>query len=135
MMEERPRRRPTFLLVALAAAVAVVFLGFMLAATEGHFIPQVVDLYLVCQYARAIVEGHPFRYNPGEPPSSGATSLLYTFALAIPDALGIRGEGLVAFAILAGAACYVGSVLLACAAATRLAGRREGLLAGLLVAL
>ena len=67
----------------LAATVSLVFLAFMLAATDGHFVPQVVDLYLVCQYARAIAEGHPFRYNPGEPPSTGATSLLYTFGLAL----------------------------------------------------
>ncbi len=133
---ERPAwPRPTFTLVAVAATVVVVFLGFLLAATEGHFIPQIVDLYLVCQYARAIVEGHPFRYNPGEAPSTGATSLLYTFALALPEAIGIRGEGLIALAILAGAACYVGSVLLARSVAARLAGPREGMLAGLLVAL
>jgi hypothetical protein len=121
-------------LLALAAVVSVVFLAFMLAATQGTFVPQVVDLYLVCQYARAIVEGHPFRYNPGELPSTGATSLLYTLGLALPEALGIRGEGLIAFAIVAGAGCYGASVLLARAVATRLAGPREGMLAGLLVA-
>src|SRR6187431_2247431 len=64
---ETPRvRRPIFTLVALSALVSGVFLAFMLAATQGMFVPQVVDLYLVCQYARAFVEGHPFRYNPGE---------------------------------------------------------------------
>ena len=132
----RPRSGgPAFLLVAVAASVVVAFLAFMLAATQGHFVPQVVDLYLVCQYAKAIVEGHPFRYNAGEPASTGATSVLYTFALAVPQALGIRGEGLIAFAILAGAACYVASVLLARKVAARLAGPREGVLAGLLVAL
>jgi hypothetical protein len=130
----RPRR-PVLTLVALAATVSVVFLAFMLAATQGTFVPQVVDLYLVCQYARAIVEGHPFRYNPGELPSTGATSLLYTVGLALPQALGIRGEGLVAFAIVAGACFYAASVLLARTVALRLAGPREGILAGLLVAL
>jgi hypothetical protein len=130
-----PRRdRPAFALVALAATVSVVFVAFMLAATQGHFVPQVVDLYLVCQYAKAIVEGHPFRYNPGEPPSTGATSLLYTFGLALPHAIGIRGEGLIAFAIVAGAALYVASVLLARRVAARLGGPREGMLAGILVA-
>jgi hypothetical protein len=130
-----PRRRPVFTLVAVAAVVSLVFLAFMLAATQGTFVPQVVDLYLVCQYARAIVEGHPFRYNAGEPPSTGATSVLYTVGLALPEAVGIRGEGLVAFAIVLGAGFYVASVLLARSIATRLAGPREGMLAGLLVAL
>ncbi|HEU0094663.1 MAG TPA: hypothetical protein VFS78_21290, partial [Vicinamibacteria bacterium] len=128
-------RRPAFVLLAVAAVVAGAFLFFMFAATEGHFVPQVADLYLVCQYARAIAQGHPFRYNPGEPPSTGATSLLFTVALALPEALGIRGEGLVAFAILSGGALYAGTVLLARTVALRLAGPREGTLAGLLVAL
>lgn len=128
------RGRETPALMALAAGVALVFLAFMLAATQGTFVPQVVDLYLVCQYARAIVEGHPFRYNPGELPSTGATSLLYTVSLALPDAVGIRGEGLIAFAIVMGAGFYAASILLARSVATRLAGAREGMLAGLLVA-
>jgi hypothetical protein len=128
-------RRPTFALVALAATVAVGFLWAMLAATDGHFVPQVVDLYLVCQYARAMAQGHPFHYNAGEPASTGATSLLYTIGLAVPEAIGIRGEGLIAFAIVIGAGFYVASVLLARLVALRLAGPREGLLAGLLVAL
>jgi len=136
--DTRPRglaARPGLLLLPLAAVVAGVFLWFMLAATEGHFVPQVVDLYLVCQYARAMVEGHPFRYNAGELPSTGATSLLHTVVLAIAHAVGFRGEGLVAFAIVAGAGLYFGSVMLARAVAARLAGPREGLLAGVLVAL
>ena len=132
--QDPPRlRRPVFTLVVLAAVVAGVFLAFMLAATQGTFVPQVVDLYLVCQYARALVEGHPFRYNAGELPSTGATSLLYTVVLALPEAIGIRGEGLIAFAIVMGAGFYAASVLLASSVATRLAGPREGLLAGLLV--
>src|SRR5262249_55446100 len=54
---------------------------------------------------------------------------------AVGHAIGFRGEGLVAFAIAAGAGFYLASVLLARALAARLAGPREGLLAGLLVAL
>ena len=128
-------QRTRLLLVAVAAMVAGLFVWLMLAATEGHFVPQVVDLYLVCQYARAMAEGHPFRYNAGDPPSTGATSLLHTMALALAHAVGIRGEGLIAFAIATGAALYAGSVLLARAVAARLAGPREGLLGGMLVAL
>jgi hypothetical protein len=130
-----PAGRARFVLGLLALAVAIVFLGSMLAATNGHFVPQVVDLYVVCQYARSFAEGHPFRYNPGEPASTGATSLLHTVLLAAAHAVGVRGEGLVAFAIAGGAACYVASVLLARRIGARLGGPAEGLLAGLLVAL
>ena len=126
--------RPTASLVLLALAVALVFLAFMLAATDGQFVPQVVDLYLVCQYARALAEGHPFRYNAGDAPSTGATSLLHTVMLAVPDAIGVRGEALVAFAIAAGIVFFCLTVALASRIGRLLAGPREGVLAGVLVA-
>ena len=119
----------------LALAVALAFLASMLTATNGHFVPQVVDLYVVCQYARSFAEGHPFQYNPGEPASTGATSLLHTLLLAAAHALGARGEGLVAFAVASGAAFYVAAVLLARRVAALLSGGPEGILAGALVAL
>jgi hypothetical protein len=128
-------RRAKQILAALAAAIVLVFLVSLLAATQGHFVPQVSDLYLVCQYARAIAEGHPFRYNPGDPPSTGATSLLHTALLAAAHAAGFRGEGLIAFAVLSGALFFVAAVLCARRAGEALAGPREGLLSGGLVAL
>jgi len=127
--------RPTASLVLLALAVAFVFLAFMLAATDGQFVPQVVDLYLVCQYARALAEGHPFQYNAGDAPSTGATSLLHTALLAVPHAAGIRGEGLVAFAIVAGVVFFCLTVALAARVGRALGGPSAGILAGLLVAL
>jgi hypothetical protein len=127
--------RPAFALIALSAAVALAYLALMLSATGGRFVPQVTDLYLVCQYARAMAEGHPFRYNPGDAPTTGATSPLHTALLALGHAVGIRGEGLVAFAILTGACFYGLTVLLAARIGARLGGRREELLAGALVAL
>ena len=65
-------RRETALLLAVAALVALVFLTSMLYSTRGQFVPQVVDLYLVGQYARAMAEGHPFQYNAGEAASTTA---------------------------------------------------------------
>jgi hypothetical protein len=119
----------------LSLGIVVVFLAAMLLSTQGHFVPQVTDLYLVCQYARALAEGHPFQYNAGEPYSTGATSPLHMALLALAHALGARGEGLVAFAILSGALFYMAGVRLACHLGATLAGEREGLLAGGLVAL
>jgi hypothetical protein len=128
------RLDPTFLLVVAGLLVAVLFAAAMLSATDGHFVPQVVDLYLVCQYARAMAEGHPFQYNAGDPPSTGATSVLYTAWLAVGHAAGLRGEWLVALAIATGAALYLGAIALAVRSGRRLGGEREGALAGGLVA-
>jgi hypothetical protein len=126
-------RRATLLLLAAAALVALAFIASMLSAAGGQFVPQVADLYLVCQYARAMADGHPFQYNPGEPASSGATSLLHTGMLAAAHRVGFRGEGLIAFAILSGAALYVATVKMAIDIGRRLGGRQEGWLAGALV--
>jgi len=119
----------------VAGAVILLFLSLMLWTTHGHFVAQVSDLYVVAQYARAMAEGHPFQYNPGEPPTTGSTSLLHTAVLAAAHAAGARGEALIAFAILLGAALFLASVPLAVRLATRLAGPREGALAGALLAL
>ena len=122
-------------LLLLGVLVVSGFLALMLSVTDGHFVAQGPDLYVVCQYARAMAEGHPFRYNAGEAPTTGSTSVLHTAILAVAHGLGARGEGLVAFAVLFGAALYLGSILLAHRVAARLSGSREALLAGLLVAL
>jgi hypothetical protein len=125
---------PVRVLLLAGILVAVLYVALMLWTTEGYFAAQVSDLYLIAQYARAMAEGHPFRYNPGDAPTTGATSLLHTLLLALAHALGARGEGLVVVAILLGAVLYVASLPLAVRVAARLAGPREGLLAGALVA-
>jgi hypothetical protein len=122
-------------LVLVGLAVASTFVGLLLWTTDGHCVAQVSDLYVVAQYAKAMAEGHPFQYNAGEAPTTGATSLLHTAILALAHALGARGEGLIAFAVLLGTALYLASIPLAARVARRLAGEREGLLAGGLVAL
>jgi 4-amino-4-deoxy-L-arabinose transferase-like glycosyltransferase len=119
----------------LGVAVAACFLALMLWTTEGHFVAQISDLYVVAQYAKAMAEGHPFQYNAGEAPTTGATSLLHTACLALAHATGARGEGLIAFAVLFGAALFVASIPLAVRVGRRLASPREGVLAGALLAL
>ena len=81
-------------LLLLGLAVASAFLALLLWTTGGHFVAQVSDLYVVAQYAKAMAEGHPFQYNAGEAPTTGATSLLHTAILALAHAAGARGEGL-----------------------------------------
>ena len=122
-------------LLLVGLLVAALFVALMLWTTGGYFVAQVSDLYVIAQYAQAMADGHPFRYNAGEAPTTGATSLLHTAVLALAHALGARREGLVAFAILLGAALYLASLPLAVRVGTRVAGPREGLLAGALVAL
>ena len=53
-------------LLLLGVLVACGYVALMLHATDGHFVAQSPDLYVVAQYARAMAEGHPFQYNVGE---------------------------------------------------------------------
>jgi hypothetical protein len=52
------------------------------------------DAYIHFQYARAIAEGHAFRFQAGEPPTSGATSLLWPALLAPFWLIGFRDEAI-----------------------------------------
>jgi hypothetical protein len=121
--------------LVLGLAVGLLFVGLLLTATDGHFVPPVVDLYVVCQYAKAMAEGHPFRYNPGEAGSTGATSSLHTAILALGHAAGARGEGLVALAVVLGFAFFLVTIWLVRRIGSALGGPATGTLAGALVAL
>src|SRR5579862_5791515 len=78
--------------------VAVGALGAWTVATivarVGHAGAALDDAYIHFQYARAIAEGHPLRFQAGEPASSGATSLLWPLVLAPFWALGARGNAI-----------------------------------------
>jgi hypothetical protein len=64
-------------------------------AKVGHAAALLDDAYIHFQYARAIAEGHPMRFQPGEPITSGATSLLWPAVLAPFWALGARDDAIV----------------------------------------
>ncbi len=100
-----PERPPLLPIALLCLGVSALYVLSMLWVTDSHFVPQVSDLYLIAQYAKGFADGHPFEYNPGEAPTTGATSLLHTLFLAVAHFVGFRGEGLIAFAIFSGA-CF-----------------------------
>ncbi|MGH7268842.1 MAG: hypothetical protein ACREJ3_00290, partial [Polyangiaceae bacterium] len=98
--DDRPRnawkeRAVTFGPLILAVAwLAQRTIATVLAKT-GHAAAGLDDAYIHFQYARAIAEGHPFRFQAGAPITSGATSILWPALLAPFWALGARGESIV----------------------------------------
>src|SRR5687768_15604817 len=104
------------LYVAVIAALAVVY-GRQATAygTDAPLMP-VDDAYIHFQYARQAAVGEPFVYNTGQDPSSGATSLLYPFVLAIGSKLDFTGLSLGYWAYLVGALALFASALIVRAA-------------------
>lgn len=91
------------LLCALAGAVFLTYVAASMAAGSGEPVLPLDDAYIHFQYARAIAEGYPYHYNPGLPATSGATSFLYPFVLALGYPLGFQGMNLALWAMGGGA--------------------------------
>lgn len=73
------------------ALALVVYAAFMAAGRwDGQSIMPLDDSYIHFQYAKSIASGQPYAYNPGLPPTSGATSLLYPYMLAFGYGIGFR---------------------------------------------
>jgi hypothetical protein len=81
---------------AVATATALLAQRTIGAVLEkvGHPGATLDDAYIHFQYARAIAEGHPLRFQAGEPMSTGATSMLWPALLAPFWALGARDEAI-----------------------------------------
>jgi hypothetical protein len=84
MLRLLPIGVPTLVLAYLSIGAIYEKLGHPGAALDDSFIHF--------QYARAIAEGHPFRYEAGEPHTMGATSALWPLILAPFYAAGLTGR-------------------------------------------
>lgn len=112
--------------LAVILALSLIYLRQASAfGTDAPLMP-VDDAYIHFQYARQAAQGHPFVYNAGQQPSSGATSLLYPFILAIGYKLGFTGLNLGYWAYLIGVFALLVSALTVRAASTA-AGLPRGL--------
>src|SRR3954469_14237486 len=88
------RRRSLFILLLCVGLSLFVFGAYVFTSTSiggGQPVMPLDDAYIHFQYAHEIAVGLPYIYNPGLPATSGATSFLYPYMLAIGDLLGFRG--------------------------------------------
>jgi hypothetical protein len=130
-----PWTRRAITIAPLVVVVAVLAWRSILAIRMrvGHAGAALDDAYIHFQYARAIAEGHPLRFQAGEPLTSGATSLLWPAVLAPFWKLGLRDElilwpaWILSFLALAGLAWEAGKLT------ERLAGRTAAVGAGAMV--
>ncbi len=89
-MKSLPMNRLIPLLVAaLALACGLIVLNAGALDAAGGRVLALDDVYIHLQYGWQAAQGHFLQYNAGDPPSTGATSLLYMLLLAAGFALGI----------------------------------------------
>ncbi len=90
--------------------------------TGGEISLPLDDSFIYLQYARAIAEGHPFVYAPGNAPTTGATSLIWPFLLAPPHLLHLGPTAAIAWSLTLGAAALFASAILMARLGRALAG-------------
>jgi hypothetical protein len=128
------RDRTAWLLAAVSLVLGAAFVVVDLAYNQGRYIPPLDDVYIHLQYGSQIGDGHFFRFNTGDPISTGASSFLYALVLGAAAALGLSGSLLLAFAVGLGLVCMAATVVLVYRLGCVLTERVVGIWAGLLVA-
>ena len=87
--------------------LAYYFVGSMLTPRSFSVACPQPDTLLCCQSAKQIALGQPFVFSPGEAPSTGSTSHLYPFLLAVPYLLGMHGATLLLGGFILNALLYL----------------------------
>lgn len=108
-------RRPVLiwlLFILVTGAIFFTYASTSLTAGHGEFVLPLDDVYIHFQYARQIALGQPYVYNPGQPPTSGATSFIYPYVLAVGCVLGFQELRLSLWAMMIGALALLGSLWL-----------------------
>ena len=125
-LRELLRRHGGILLTLLILAITAFHVGRMLrtelTVTGGGLSLPLDDSFIYLQYARAIAQGHPFVYTPGNTPTTGATSLGYPLLLLPPHLLGLSPSICIAWALAIGVVGFVASALLVLRLGRRLGG-------------
>jgi hypothetical protein len=111
---------PFAALAALVTTILAAFVASMLFYTRGHLSTPLDDTQIYFAYAREIAHGHILVFQPHDDPTSGSTSFLYPFVLAVGYAAGFRDQHLVLWGLLLNAACLLLSAALVAAIARRL---------------
>jgi hypothetical protein len=87
-----------------AGLVFLVYYGMNIAVSGvGQPLMPLDDAYIHFQYARQIAGGQFYVYNPGLPPTSGATSFIYPYLLAAGYLIGFQELSLGLWALILGA--------------------------------
>ncbi len=95
----------------VAGGVFVLYASVSRVGGQGEWLMPLDDVYIHFQYARQLALGHPYVYNPGQPATSGATSFLYPYILALGYVLGFHDLALGAWAMIVGTLALLASMV------------------------
>ncbi|MCL4251512.1 MAG: hypothetical protein KJ065_25395 [Anaerolineae bacterium] len=109
-----PARAGRLVWLAACLIAAFTFVVYLMTGTAAGGADAPVmpldDVYIHFQYARQMANGQPYVYNPGLPPTSGASSLIYPFVLAPGYLLGFHDLRLGLWAMIVGAVAFAVSI-------------------------
>jgi len=89
------------------ALLAVLYLGYSDARAGTRLSAPLDDTFIHFQYASQLATGSFLRFNDGDAPTTGATSVLYMLLLAPGWLLGFRGLNLLIWAWIVNSALHV----------------------------
>ena len=87
--------------------IALYWFSGSMACCDGVIATPQYDTPLYYQAARRIAEGHPFSFSEGTAVSTGTTSVVYPFVLAVLYCLGFKGGGLIVAGFALNAVFYL----------------------------
>ncbi|HMB70625.1 MAG TPA: hypothetical protein VKU85_15015, partial [bacterium] len=89
-------------LLPAVLGIGLMFLLAMLWATGGRLSLPLDDSFIYFQYADQAARGQPLVYQPGDAPTTGATSLPWMAVLSAVALLGFDGRAMIVPAMLLG---------------------------------
>ena len=111
-MEISANRTVRFVYFVAVVLILCSYIFTSVFTSGGEIIMPLDDAYIHFQYAKQTANGQPYIYNPGDAPTSGATSFIYPYLLAIGYAIGFDGLNLGMWALTLGAASLMISMRL-----------------------
>lgn len=106
--------RRHLLIVALfsiiAFAIFVIYTLTNISSNDGEIVMPLDDVYIHFQYARQLAQGQPYVYNIGDSATSGATSFIYPYILAVGYVVGFQGLNLGLWSMIVGGLALIGAM-------------------------
>ncbi len=109
--------------IALCLGLLTASLFYLLTTAAGDGTPVIAepDALLYYHYARNIAAGNPYVFSPGDAPSTGSTTHLFPYILAIPYLLGVQGNAIVLVSYILNCCFYLTTIWLAWLMARKMA--------------